>query len=83
MELNRAIVDQLGRVAHSTLLGIANIPAIESAESLVRIAPRGLNKVFTRMRSDRCRDWLAQPSTLSSQGRAYENRSFPKRYLDR
>ncbi|WNR46962.1 adenosylmethionine--8-amino-7-oxononanoate transaminase [Paenibacillus roseipurpureus] len=45
-ELNQAIVDQLGQVAHSTLLGMANIPAIELAEKLARIAPRGLNKVF-------------------------------------
>ncbi|UKS31228.1 adenosylmethionine--8-amino-7-oxononanoate transaminase [Paenibacillus sp. HWE-109] len=45
-ELNQAIVDQLGRVAHSTLLGMANIPAIELAEKLVDIAPQGLAKVF-------------------------------------
>ncbi|WP_409348134.1 adenosylmethionine--8-amino-7-oxononanoate transaminase [Paenibacillus gyeongsangnamensis] len=45
-ELNQAITDQLGRVAHSTLLGMANIPAIELAEKLVRIAPAGLTKVF-------------------------------------
>lgn len=45
-ELNQAITDQLGRVAHSTLLGMANVPAIELAEKLVRIAPDGLTKVF-------------------------------------
>lgn len=45
-ELNQAITDQLGRVAHSTLLGMANIPAIELAQKLVEIAPKGLNKVF-------------------------------------
>ncbi|NOU74871.1 adenosylmethionine--8-amino-7-oxononanoate transaminase [Paenibacillus sp. LMG 31458] len=45
-ELNQAIADQLGRVAHSTLLGMANIPAIELAEKLVGIAPKGLSKVF-------------------------------------
>ncbi|WP_372660935.1 adenosylmethionine--8-amino-7-oxononanoate transaminase [Cohnella sp.] len=45
-ELNQAITDQLGRVAHSTLLGMANIPAIELAEKLVEITPKGLNKVF-------------------------------------
>ncbi|MDD9266263.1 adenosylmethionine--8-amino-7-oxononanoate transaminase [Paenibacillus sp. GCM10023248] len=45
-ELNQAITDQLGRVAHSTLLGMANIPAIELAEKLAGIAPKGLNKVF-------------------------------------
>ncbi|WP_114382274.1 adenosylmethionine--8-amino-7-oxononanoate transaminase [Paenibacillus prosopidis] len=45
-ELNQAITDQLTRVAHSTLLGMANVPAIELAEKLVRIAPEGLHKVF-------------------------------------
>jgi adenosylmethionine-8-amino-7-oxononanoate transaminase len=45
-ELNQAITDQLGRVAHSTLLGMANVPAIELAEKLAQIAPNGLNKVF-------------------------------------
>jgi len=45
-ELNQAITDQLGRVAHSTILGMANVPAIELAEKLVGIAPKGLNKVF-------------------------------------
>lgn len=45
-ELNEAIIDQLERIAHSTLLGMGNIPAIELAERLVRITPEGLNKVF-------------------------------------
>lgn len=45
-ELNEAIADQLGRVAHSTLLGMANVPAIELAAKLAGIAPRGLSKVF-------------------------------------
>ncbi|MBP1962373.1 adenosylmethionine--8-amino-7-oxononanoate transaminase [Paenibacillus aceris] len=45
-ELNQALTNQLELVAHSTLLGMANIPAIELAERLVQIAPDGLNKVF-------------------------------------
>ncbi|WP_167201846.1 adenosylmethionine--8-amino-7-oxononanoate transaminase [Paenibacillus sp. BK720] len=45
-ELNQAITDQLSRVAHSTLLGMANRPAIELAEKLAGITPKGLNKVF-------------------------------------
>lgn len=45
-ELNRAIEEQLGRVAHSTLLGMANVPAIELAEKLTELAPSGLKKVF-------------------------------------
>jgi adenosylmethionine---8-amino-7-oxononanoate aminotransferase len=45
-ELNAAIVAQLERVAHSTLLGMSNVPAIELAARLVQIAPAGLGKVF-------------------------------------
>lgn len=45
-EIDRAIIDQLGKVAHSTALGLANIPASELAEQLVQITPPGLNKVF-------------------------------------
>lgn len=45
-ELNQAIIDQLGQVAHSTLLGMANVPSILLAEQLIRIAPNGLTKVF-------------------------------------
>lgn len=45
-ELNQAILSQLESVAHSTLLGMGNIPAIELAECLVEITPEGLDKVF-------------------------------------
>jgi lysine---8-amino-7-oxononanoate aminotransferase len=45
-ELNDAIQEQLGKIAHSTLLGMANVPAIELAERLVHITPEGLEKVF-------------------------------------
>ena len=45
-EIDAAIVDQLGRIAHSTLLGIANVPSIELARRLVALAPPGLTKVF-------------------------------------
>jgi adenosylmethionine-8-amino-7-oxononanoate aminotransferase len=45
-ELNRAIKEQLDRVAHSTLLGLGNVPATELAAELVKIAPKGLNRVF-------------------------------------
>jgi adenosylmethionine-8-amino-7-oxononanoate aminotransferase len=44
--LDAALRDQLGRVAHSTLLGLANVPAIELAEALIGVAPRGLARVF-------------------------------------
>ncbi len=44
--IDAAIRDQLDRVAHSTLLGLANLPSIELAEQLVQRAPAGLTKVF-------------------------------------
>lgn len=45
-EIDRAIREQLDRVAHSTLLGLANAPSIELAERLIQVAPPGLGKVF-------------------------------------
>ena len=44
--LDEAIKTQLGKVAHSTLLGLGNEPSIELARGLVEIAPEGLKKVF-------------------------------------
>ncbi len=45
-ELNTALKTQVDQVAHSTLLGYSNIPAIELAKKLVELTPIGLNKVF-------------------------------------
>ncbi|MFZ5650645.1 MAG: adenosylmethionine--8-amino-7-oxononanoate transaminase [Bacillota bacterium] len=45
-ELDGAIREQLGLIAHSTLLGMANIPSILLAERLIQIMPEGLAKVF-------------------------------------
>ncbi len=45
-EIDEAIAEQLGRVAHSTLLGLAGVPSIELAAELVALAPPGLDKVF-------------------------------------
>lgn len=45
-ELNEAIADQLQRVAHSTLLGLSHVPAVELAARLVELAPPSLGKVF-------------------------------------
>src|SRR5262245_31381283 len=42
-ELDTAIREQLDRVAHSTLLGPSNVPAILLARRLVELAPPGLN----------------------------------------
>ena len=44
--IDRAITDQLGRVAHSTLLGQANVPSIVLARRLVEVTPAGLDRVF-------------------------------------
>ena len=45
-ELDDAIRQQLDRVAHSTLLGLSNVPAIELARRLVEVAPPGLTRCF-------------------------------------
>lgn len=45
-ELDDAIRDQLEKVAHTTFLGLTNIPASLLAEKLVGIAPEGLERVF-------------------------------------
>lgn len=45
-EINQAIESQLNKVAHSTFLGLSNIPAVQLAEKLIRLAPIGLSRVF-------------------------------------
>lgn len=44
--LDRAIKAQLNKIAHSTFLGLSNPPAIQLARELIRIAPKGLKRVF-------------------------------------
>jgi adenosylmethionine---8-amino-7-oxononanoate aminotransferase len=44
--LDQAIKKQLDKIAHSTFLGLSNPPAIELARELIRIAPKGLTRVF-------------------------------------
>ncbi len=44
--IDGALRDQLGRVAHSTMLGLSHRGAAELAAELVQIAPGGLNRVF-------------------------------------
>jgi len=44
--IDAAVGDQLGRVAHSTMLGLSHRGAAELAARLVEIAPPGLNRVF-------------------------------------
>jgi len=45
-EIDRAVSAQLKKIAHSTLLGLSNVPAVLLAEKLIQIAPPGLSKVF-------------------------------------
>lgn len=45
-ELDAAVRTQLDQVAHSTLLGLANVPSIQLAHRLVELAPAGLTRVF-------------------------------------
>jgi len=45
-EIDQAIRNQLDRVAHTTMLGLASEPAILLAERLMRLVPRGLTKIF-------------------------------------
>jgi adenosylmethionine-8-amino-7-oxononanoate aminotransferase len=44
--LTQAIKDQVDKIAHTTLLGLANVPSIQLAKKLVEITPSGLTKVF-------------------------------------
>lgn len=44
--LDRAIEEQLKRVAHSTMLGLTHPGGIELARQLAAITPSGLNRVF-------------------------------------
>jgi adenosylmethionine---8-amino-7-oxononanoate aminotransferase len=45
-ELDQAIEAQLGKIAHSSFLGLSHVPGIELAEKLIRIVPAGLRRVF-------------------------------------
>lgn len=45
-ELDEAIQKQLQLIAHSTLLGAANVPSILLAEKLIELVPEGLTRVF-------------------------------------
>jgi adenosylmethionine-8-amino-7-oxononanoate aminotransferase len=45
-KIDKAIINQVKKISHSTLLGISNVPAVELAEKLVKITPKGLSRVF-------------------------------------
>jgi adenosylmethionine---8-amino-7-oxononanoate aminotransferase len=44
--LDRAIKRQLDKIAHSSLFGLSNPPAIQLARALIQTAPRDLTRVF-------------------------------------
>lgn len=44
--LDRAVKDQLERLAHSTYLGLTHEPGIRLAAALLEVAPKGLARVF-------------------------------------
>ncbi len=44
--IDRAVSEQLKKIAHTTLLGLSNIPAALLAEKLIGIVPSGLSRVF-------------------------------------
>lgn len=45
-ELDRALLAQAEKIAHSTMLGLGNVPATLLAKRLVEISPRSLTRVF-------------------------------------
>ena len=45
-QIDHAIVAQVKKICHSTLLGLTNVPAILLAEQLLAAAPAGLTRVF-------------------------------------
>jgi len=44
--IDKAVKKQLDKIAHSTMLGLSNVPATLLAEKIVKLAPKGLAKVF-------------------------------------
>lgn len=45
-EIDEALREQLDRISHSTLLGLANVPSVTLAQELISRAPAGLARVF-------------------------------------
>ena len=45
-KLNQVLIEQIEKIAHSTLLGFSNVPAIKLAKELVALAPPNLTRTF-------------------------------------
>jgi adenosylmethionine-8-amino-7-oxononanoate transaminase len=48
-KITQAIKDQLNHIAHSSFLGLSNVPAIELAEKLIAIAPHADGRMLSRV----------------------------------
>jgi adenosylmethionine---8-amino-7-oxononanoate aminotransferase len=44
--IDRAVKKQIDKIAHSTMLGLSNVPATLLAEKIIKLAPEELTKVF-------------------------------------
>lgn len=65
-EIDDAIRDQLDKIAHSTLLGLSNVPAINLAEKLVQIVQKSLQKSEIRTQKSKNSKHKTQNSKLLS-----------------
>ena len=45
-KIDEALKKQMGRIAHSTFLGLSHTTAAELSKNLIKISPRGLTRVF-------------------------------------
>ena len=63
-EIDRAVTAQLKKIAHSTFLGLSNVPAVELAEKLVRIHDGIMDRAKSHYLADD-----ARAKVLKSQGR--------------
>jgi adenosylmethionine-8-amino-7-oxononanoate aminotransferase len=45
-EINEAMIEQINKISHTTLLGLSSPPSIKLAKKLVEVTPKGLNHVF-------------------------------------
>ena len=62
-EINEAMKKQLDRIAHSTMLGLSNVPAIQLAERLIKIVQTG-----TRDQGPGIRDKMTGPTLPETPG---------------
>jgi adenosylmethionine-8-amino-7-oxononanoate transaminase len=44
--IDNAVKKQIDKIAHSTMLGLSNVPATLLAEKIIKLTPKGLTRVF-------------------------------------